>query len=330
MSVNLTDYLALKPEDAPAVSGELGMPILAVRQLADTTSTSADGDYTLLKMDEEGRLKVATKPASFAPVSGNITASGQTVSCDVSRASNLMLMMNTSALAGHNVTFEGSIDSSNGTDGVWFGVQAIRTNANTIETATGALAATPAYAWEMSVNGLSFVRVRATAHTSGTATWKFQRGSYATEPIPAAQISGTQPVSMTALPALAAGTNTAGNFQMAGRTTSTCLQTRIRSASSVNATSVKATAGAIYHISVFNSAATRVSLKIYNKASAPTVGTDSPIATFPIASNSGREISIPLGLPCSAGIAYAITANVGDTDATAVVLDDLNGFILYV
>ena len=59
------------------------------------------------------------------------------------------------------------------------------------------MAATPAYAWEASVNGLSFIRVRATAHTSGTATWKFQRGSYATEPIPAAQISGTQPVSGT-------------------------------------------------------------------------------------------------------------------------------------
>lgn len=190
-------YAAFKAEDSAAASGDLGLPLLAMRQLADTTSTSDDGDYTLLKMDEEGRLKVATKPASFAIVTGNITTSTGTVSANVSRASNVMISMVATSLVGHNVTFEGSIDSTDGTDGNWFGIQVIRSNANTIELTSGVLAATPAYAWEASVNGLSFIRVRATAHTSGTATWKFQRGSYATEPIPAAQISGTQPVSGT-------------------------------------------------------------------------------------------------------------------------------------
>lgn len=186
-----------KAEDSPAVSGDKGLPLLAMRQLADTTSTDADGDYTLIKIDEEGRVKVATKPASFAIVTSNITANAQTAFCDVSRSSNVMIAMVAASLVGHNVTFEGSIDSTTGTDGNWFGIQVIRTNANTIELTSGVLAATPAYAWEASVNGLSFIRVRATAHTSGTATWKFQRGSYATEPIPAAQTSGTQPVSGT-------------------------------------------------------------------------------------------------------------------------------------
>lgn len=197
---------ALKAEDAAAGSGDLGFPMLAMRQLADTTSTDTDGDYTLIKIDEEGRVKVATKPASFVLVTGNITANTQTVFCDVSRSSNVMISMVATSLVGHNVTFEGSIDSTNGTDGVWFGIQVIRSNANTIELTTGVLAATPAYAWEASVNGLSFIRVRATAHTSGTATWKFQRGSYATEPIPAAQISGTQPVSGTVTATVAAAT----------------------------------------------------------------------------------------------------------------------------
>jgi hypothetical protein len=325
---NLNQFLGLKPEDSAAVSGDLGMPALAMRQLADTTTTDTDGDYTILKIDEEGRLKVSNKPASFDIVSGNITASAQTVFCNVGRASNVMIMMNTSSLAGHNVTFEGSLDSTNGTDGVWFGVQAIRSNANTIETTSGVLAATPAYAWELSVNGLAFVRVRATAHTSGTATWKFQRGSYATEPIPAAQISGTQPVSGTVT--LGAGTALAANMQLGGRTTSTCTNARIKSAATTNATSAKASAGSVYQISLYNAAASQVSFKLYNKASAPTVGTDVPIATFPIAANSFRDITIPLGLPCAAGIAYAITANRGDTDTTAVVADDVHGFMLYV
>lgn len=188
---------ALKPEDSPAISGDPGLPILAMRQISDTTSTDNDGDYTLIKIDEEGRVKVATKPASFILISGSITAAAQTVFCDVSRASNVMIAMVATSLVGHNATFEGSIDSTNGTDGSWFGIQVIRSNANTTELATGVLSATPGYAWEASVNGMSFIRVRATAHTSGTAQWKFQRGSYATEPIPAAQVSATQPVSGT-------------------------------------------------------------------------------------------------------------------------------------
>ena len=62
---------------------------------------------------------------------------------------------------------------------------------------TGVLAAQPAYAWEASVNALKRFRVRCTARTSGTQSWRFVQGTYATEPIPAAQISGTQPVSGT-------------------------------------------------------------------------------------------------------------------------------------
>lgn len=207
---------AYKAEDTAAVTGDKGIPVLAMRQLADTTSTDADGDYTLFKIDEEGRVKVATKPASFALVTGSITANAQTVFCDVTRASNVQIHMVATSLVGHNVTFEGSIDSTNGTDGTWFAIQLVRSNANTIELTTGVLAATPAYAWEGSVNGLSFIRVRATAHTSGTALWKFQRGSYATEPIPAAQISGTQPVSLAALPALVTGNARVGHTAASG------------------------------------------------------------------------------------------------------------------
>lgn len=187
-----------KNEDDPSASGDKGLLLLAVRQVADTPSAGTDGDYAVFNLDAEGRLKVATKPASFDLVSSDITASAQTAFCDVSRASNVMISMVTVSLAGHNVTFEGSLDSTNGTDGNWFGIQVVRSNANTIETTSGVLAATPAYAWEASVNGLTFVRVRATAHTSGTATWKFRRGSYATEPIPAAQVSATQTVNIAA------------------------------------------------------------------------------------------------------------------------------------
>lgn len=153
---------------------------------------SLDGKVTL---NADGRIKVASMPAQYTLVTGNITASAQAVTLEVTDASNLMIHCKPApSVAGHNCTFEGSLDSTNGTDGTWFGIQAARSNANTVETATGALAAAPAYGWELSVNALKWFRIRATAHTSGTMTWMIMPGSYATEPIPVIQthgISGT-------------------------------------------------------------------------------------------------------------------------------------------
>jgi hypothetical protein len=200
----------VKAEDSPSADGDYGFVMLAQRRDSDTAAAGSDGDYATLKMDEAGRLKTASQPAAYALVSGNITANGQTVFIDCSRGSNIIAHMVAASLVGHNATFEGSIDSTNGTDGAWFAIQAIRTNANTIELTTGVLAATPAYGWELSVNGLKYMQVRATAHTSGTATWKFQQAPYATEPVPGAQVSGTQPVSGSVTATLAAATVRAG------------------------------------------------------------------------------------------------------------------------
>lgn len=134
--------------------------------------------------------------------SGVISASGQSVAVSVRDAGNVMVAMTAAALVGHNATFEGSLDSTNGADGTWFTLQAIRSNANTVETATGVLAASPAYAWEVSVNAINWMRIRATAHTSGTATYAIQPTATATEPVPAAVVTATQPVSLSALPAI--------------------------------------------------------------------------------------------------------------------------------
>ena len=211
-----------KAEDVAAASGDKGLPALAMRSSSDAVTTDADGDYTLLKVDEEGRLKVASKPASYPDITGDITAvqatigtpvAGGTVAGDVSRASNIMAFC-TGTFAGVNVTFEGSLQDTGDTN--WFGIQAVRSNANTIETATGALSAQPVYGWEMSVNALKRVRVRCTARTSGTQSWRFVQGTYATEPIPAAQASATQPVSGSVTATLAASAVRAGFVAGAG------------------------------------------------------------------------------------------------------------------
>lgn len=182
----------LQTEDAAYSPGAPLALIGGVRRDADTTPISADGDVHPLVFDEIGRLKVATYQGSVASYTDNITSNGDTVALDVTRYSNLTIHCK-GTFSTVNVTFEASIDAGT----TWFAVQAVRTNANTIETTTGNLSAAPAYAWELSVNAYTNFRVRATAFTSGTQVWVFQGGTYATEPIPAAQISGTQPVSGT-------------------------------------------------------------------------------------------------------------------------------------
>lgn len=300
-------FPAVLAEDEPHVSGESGVLLLAVRSDSDAP-TANNGDRTVLKMDEEGRLKVATKPASYPDITGDITAiqaaigtpvAGGTVTGDVSRASNVMAFC-TGTFAGINVTFEGSLESSGDTN--WFGIQAVRSNANTIETATGALSAQPAYGWEMSVNALKRVRVRCTARTSGTQSWRFVQGTYATEPIPAAQVSATQPVSGTVATTLP--TPTASN---------------VNSAASTNATVVKASAGTLYGVAVSNTAASPRYVKFYNKATAPTVGTDVPLFTIQVAAGATLPVSFgAVGHRFATGIGLAITANAADTDTTAV------------
>lgn len=104
---------------------------------------------------------------------------------------------------------------------------------------------------------------------------------------------------------------------------------RVNSGASTNATSLKASAGNIYGIHVFNVAAYDVFLKLYNKASAPTVGTDTPVWTIPVKAGGGFSANFPVGTPFSTGIAYAITKLQADTDTTVVAAGDLTGRVTW-
>jgi hypothetical protein len=305
----------VRAEDSASANADPGVVMLMQRRDSDSTAVDADGDYATLKGDEEGRLKVSSKPSSYPDVTGDITAvqasisspvAGGTVSADVARASNVMVFC-TGVFSGVNCSFEGSLEPTG--DANWFAVQAVRSNANTIEGTTGALSAQPAYAWEMSVNGLARVRVRCTARTSGTQSWRIKLGTYATEPIPAAQVTGTQPVSGTV---------------SATTTPITPTQSFVNSAATTNATSVKATAGTVWSIVATNTAASPRYLKLYNKASAPTVGTDVPVLTIPLP--AGQAVTVhggSNGIRFGTGVALAITAGAADADTTAIAANEV-------
>lgn len=100
----------------------------------------------------------------------------------------------------------------------------------------------------------------------------------------------------------------------------------VSAAASTNATSAKATAGTLKHITGYNAAAAVRYLKLYNKATAPTVGTDTPVLTIALAPSS--FFSIGQEFYFSAGIAYALTVNAADADATALTAADVVGLNL--
>ena len=287
--------------------GGAGDASAANQLLGNATLVAIDGKLPALS---SGRLPTVTTPAAVAAVTGNITAVAGTLAADVASASNVTMYV-TGTFAGHNCTFEASIDGGT----TWFGVQAVRTNANTIEATTGVLGAAPAYAWELSVNSFTNVRVRATAHTSGTAAWRIQPSSMATEPGPAVPVHG-----VTQSGTWNIGTVTAVTAAAATTTPANGTSYNAVSAASTNATSVKASAGNLFEITASNVTATATFVKLYNKASAPTVGTDVPVLTISVPANTTVAMQFgSQGKRFATGIALAVTAAAAATDTAAAV-----------
>jgi hypothetical protein len=102
-------------------------------------------------------------------------------------------------------------------------------------------------------------------------------------------------------------------------------------ANTTNATSVKASAGRVFRILGHNAAGALRHLKIYNKASAPTVGTDTPFMTIPLPASASFNIDLgQFGIYLSAGIAYALTTGAAAADTGALTAGDILGLnILY-
>ena len=301
--------------DVPASGSQPGIAALVMRGDSDVIGT-ADGGLSMIRVDEEGRVKVASKTASFPVTTGNLTTAAQTVIVDVRRASNVMLHVKNTGSVTHaagQYAFEGSLDSTNGTDGTWFAVQAVRTNANTIETATGTLSMTAgaglAYAWEASVNAVQWFRIRCTttATASSIATWTVQRGSYATEPIPASQVTGTQAIS-------GAVTISSGTVTPAAGTAYS-----LTTAATTNGALVKTGTTGVYELTVSNVTASTIYVKLYNKATAPTVGSDVPIFTLPVAAGTTANVGFgPIGKRAPLGLGIAVTAGAAASDTAAV------------
>jgi len=92
---------------------------------------------------------------------------------------------------------------------------------------------------------------------------------------------------------------------------------------------IKAGGGNVFGYFIANNAATVRYVKFYDKLTAPTVGTDTPLLTLPIPASSAANYYLGPGVQFSAGIGIGATTLVADSDATAPTANDVVVNIFY-
>jgi hypothetical protein len=123
-----------------------------------------------------------------------------------------------------------------------------------------------------------------------------------------------------------AGTNAIGSVGVNAGATGGATPYHLRSAATNNATSLKASAGTLYGWHVTNNNTTTCyRVKFYNKASAPSPASDTPVyvLTIPAAASASQptvvqESGQAAGIAFGTGIAFAVVAGGSDADNTAV------------
>lgn len=103
-----------------------------------------------------------------------------------------------------------------------------------------------------------------------------------------------------------------------GRRSSPSAPYKLISAGSTNATSVKATPGIVTSYYCANAATTFRYVKLYDKASAPTAGTDTPVYVIAIPGISAANVAFEYPLAFALGIAFATVTGMADSSAGAV------------
>lgn len=182
-----------------------------------------------------------------------------------------------------------------------------------------------------------YVRARISTAITGTTTGVQAFARFSSKPfVPIVNIIA-QPtaanLNVTAVQATAANFNTTAVQGAAGAnswlfeqrtgTTNGSTSTSQVSLASTNATSVKASAGMLYCVMAQNTSASIRYVRFFNKASAPTVGTDVPVFVLVVPAGASKEVWFPMGIKFSTGIALAETGAAPSNDATAVSAGDI-------
>jgi hypothetical protein len=92
-------------------------------------------------------------------------------------------------------------------------------------------------------------------------------------------------------------------------------------AASANAANIKASAGVVYGIDIFNNAAYPIYVKLHNTSGAPTPGSG-VVRAFGVQAGVHYSKTFPLGLAFTTGIGISIVTGITDASAAAVAAND--------
>jgi len=292
----------------PTANPETGLAKDATLTDGTQKTQIVDAGGAAVDITSDGALVVS--PAESTWRTGNITSSSTTLGPWSCADYTTALLTVRGTYAGVNLTVQVSDDGTN-----WFGVVVARRDSLTAPaTTTGVITSNASISYLVDLTGWTQIRVRSTAYTSGTAVVGLTLSSAPASAVQTYSTNSTMSVSGTATTTPATPTPSAVN-----------------SAASTNATAVKTSAGTLYSITASNTNAAVRYLKLYNKASAPTVGTDVPVLTIPIP--AGSVVTVPFGSQgyrFATGIALAITAAAADTDTTAVAASEVKVLSSYI
>jgi hypothetical protein len=226
---------------------------------------------------DQSQIKVGLA-ASQANVTGSITSATSVVTAaDLTGVGSLTVQIS-GTHAGINVTFEASTDGTN-----WVAVPAVSVSAVPLapSTTSGVLVSNSLNIWTVSpLLGLAQFRVRATSWTSGTGAVIIDLSA-----------QFVQYLSLVR--------------QVASSTSSGLLVQKILSAANTTPVAVKASAAQIYGWQLVHTAAATRYVRIFNVASAPTMGTTSPAFVLPLPATGGAVLTPnDLGIPLSTGFYY--------------------------
>lgn len=172
-----------------------------------------------------------------------------------------------------------------------------------------------------------YLRLRlTTATTAGTTTLAaYGLTQAANFPV------SSQPVTGSVTATAASSTHLIGDvgIQVRANATGAATVSKITAAAGTNATNVKATAGRVFGWTFYNNTAAIKVVRLYNLATAPTVGTSVPAYNVVIPPSSTVSQTLPVGAAHTTGIAYSITGAIADLDTTAVAANDVIGCIFY-
>ena len=297
-----------KAEDAVAATGDTGVAMLGVRNDAAASKTSADGDYSMFATDSAGRIGIADLGGS---VSIDDNAGSLTVDAPVGTPVFVRLSDGTAAIStlpvsgpltdtqlrATAVPVSGTVTANAGT-GPW----PVTDNGGslTVDGTVTANAGTGTFA----VSGpLTDTQLRATAvPVSGTVA-ATQSGTWTVQP---GNTANTTPWLTTNTP------GTSGGYTIS----------KLISAATTNATSVKASAGQLYGYYIYNDANATRYVKLHNTAGTPTAGTG-VVMVIAIPAGSGANMEFSNGIAFSTGIAFTTVTGIADANATAVGASDL-------